>query len=304
MGRSETPDLEEFLGADGARLQVEHFRAQAPKPLYSVVTVHGFAAHCGLYRHLGAYLAEAGIAVTQFDCRGHGRSEGRRGYVASFSEYAVDLAHVIDRARTLTPDVPLVLMGHSQGALIALDFLFGNAGLAMTNRRPDRLILATPWLDLVMKIPALKRTAASLLARLAPKLALGHGIRGQDVSRNPLVIENFYTDPLVHHVATARWYLEARAAQDRVRAAAAHLTTPTLMLIAGQDRIVSNAAALAFAQAAGRSVEVRLYESLYHEVFLEPERDQVLADLLAWLRTPITWAKDLPQARPTVPSIL
>jgi alpha-beta hydrolase superfamily lysophospholipase len=67
---------------------------------------------------------------------------------------------------------------------------------------------------------------------------------------------------------------------------AGQLAVPTLLLVAGRDRIVSTEAALAFAQAAGSAVEVRRYQDLYHEIFLEPERERVLSDVANWLLQP------------------
>jgi len=64
------------------------------------------------------------------------------------------------------------------------------------------------------------------------------------------------------------------------------LQVPTLLLVAGQDRIVSSEATLAFAQKAGSLTEVRRYPALYHELFLEPEREQVVSDIADWLLMP------------------
>ena len=111
---------------------------------------------------------------------------------------------------------------------------------------------------------------------------MGNGIKGEDISRTPEVRAGFWSDPLIHHVATSRWYNEARAAQARVMAAAGALRTPTLILLAGQDRLVSNEATLQFARTAGPMAELKVYDNLFHEMFLEPERDEVIRDLLRW----------------------
>src|SRR4029450_189511 len=83
-----SPDAEETLTTfDGLKLHVETFDATPPARA-AVVMVHGFSAHCGLFRHVAAALAGAGFAVTAFDCRGHGRSEGRDGDGRGFPGYA------------------------------------------------------------------------------------------------------------------------------------------------------------------------------------------------------------------------
>jgi alpha-beta hydrolase superfamily lysophospholipase len=91
--------------------------------------------------------------------------------------------------------------------------------------------------------------------------------------------------------------------QARIRAGVAPLRIPTLILVAGQDRIVSSEATLAFAQAAGPAVAVRRYENAYHDLFIEPEQDQVVGDILAWLRAPAAGA-DLDRAPRAVPGML
>src|SRR5689334_2115504 len=110
------PDVEETITtADGLRLHVERFHAKGPVRAIAVM-VHGFSAHCGSFRHVAAALANAGFAVTAFDCRGHGCSEGRHGYVRRFTDYDDDLRRVVDYARAAGPaGAPLVIVAHSHG---------------------------------------------------------------------------------------------------------------------------------------------------------------------------------------------
>ena len=275
------PTHAETLVAGGVALHVEHFCPASPARLV-LVTVHGFGAHCGIYRHVAGALLTRGIAVTQFDCRGHGRSQGRRGHVDRFDDYHSDLRLVVRRARERTPGVPWALMGHSLGGAIVLDHVLRQH----SQPQADRLIAVAPWLELKMKVSMPKRAAAEFFSRLKPTLTIENGIKAEDVSRSPEVVANFFRDPLVHHVATAGWFAEVLHAQAALRARAAQLQVPTLLLVAGHDRIVSTEASLAFAQAAGSTAEVRLYEELYHELFLEPEREQVVSDVAQWLFTP------------------
>jgi alpha-beta hydrolase superfamily lysophospholipase len=275
------PTHEESLSAGGVALHVEHFCPAVPARLV-LVTVHGFGAHCGIYRHVAGALVARGIAVTQFDCRGHGRSQGRRGHVDRFDDYHDDLCLVVRRARERTPGVPWALMGHSLGGAIVLDHVLRQ----QSQPQADRLVAVAPWLELKMKVSVPKRAAADFFSRLKPTLTTGNGIKAEDVSRSPEVVANFFRDPLVHHVATAGWFASVLRTQAALRTMAGQLAVPTLLLVAGRDRIVSTEAALAFAQAAGSAVEVRRYQDLYHEIFLEPERERVLSDVANWLLQP------------------
>src|SRR4029450_5239618 len=123
-----SPDAEETLTTfDGLKLHVETFDATPPTRA-AVPMVHRFSPPCGLFRHVAAALAGAGFAVTAFDCRGHGRSEGRHGYVRRFSDYADDLGRVIAPARDRWPGLPLAVAAHSQGVAVTLDYLFRGVG--------------------------------------------------------------------------------------------------------------------------------------------------------------------------------
>jgi lysophospholipase len=272
------PDIERSLARPGLTLHVEHYRPRGRQRL-GLVMLHGFSAHCGLYRHVSAAFAAQGIAVTQFDCRGHGRSEGRRGHVDDFAQYLDDLEAVVTWARTQDARLPWALLGHSLGGAISLAFVLDEARPG----KPDWLVLAAPWLKLKMKVPAAKRVAANVAARVFPTLSVPNGLRAEDVSRNSEVLACFLKDPLVHHVATAGWFMATLRAQARIRTHAQNLKVPTLLLLAGEDRIVANEANHAFARTAGGIVEVRTYDRLFHELFLEPESEAVVADIVSWL---------------------
>jgi lysophospholipase len=273
-----SPDLETKLQRSGLDLHVEHYRARGTERL-ALVMVHGFSAHCGLYRHVGTAFAAQGIAVTQFDCRGHGRSGGRRGHIDDFADYLDDLASVVEWARARNTNLPWALLGHSMGGAIAAAFALE----AERTQLPSRLVLAAPWFRLKMKVSAPKRMAANVVARVLPTFMGPNGLKGENVARNPTVQASFDTDPLVHHVASAGWFMAMLRAQARIRERATNLKVPTLLLLAGEDRIVSNETTQAFARSAGDMVTSRTYDALFHELFLEPEADMVLADIAYWL---------------------
>jgi alpha-beta hydrolase superfamily lysophospholipase len=292
VGREET-----LQAGPGVTLHVEHFPAQGETRLV-VVALHGYAAHLGNYRHVAATLAKAGIATTYFDCRGHGRSTGPRGHCRRFEQYIDDLGLVVAGARAAHPGLPWALLGHSHGALIAVEAVLRG------RLRPDRLVLAAPHLGLRMKVPAWKRLLAPLLSLVWPGLALASGLRAEEVTRNPAAIERHRTDPLIHHVATSRWFIESRRAQAHARGAAATLAIPTFLLVAGADRIVDNDAIAAFAAATPAVLTVRRYEGLYHELFVEPEWQQVVADISHWLAGSPGARPDPREAKDDSPAIL
>jgi alpha-beta hydrolase superfamily lysophospholipase len=241
----------------------------------AMLMVHGFSSHSGPSRHVATYFAGLGIAVTQFDLRGHGLSQGARGHVLDFAEYVDDLASALSWARAREPNLPVVIMGHSMGALVALALV-----LEATEQSPDFLVLSAPWLKLRMKVS--QPTHAGTVGDTR-SLAFPNGLVADDLSRNQRVRASFHQDPLIHHVATMGWFMATLRAQARVQARAGSLTVPTLMLLAGDDRIVANGACRAFAKRAKAMVCMRTYQGLFHELYAEPEAESVLNDIATWL---------------------
>jgi alpha-beta hydrolase superfamily lysophospholipase len=272
------PQIKESVTSkDGLRLYCERFTAKGT-PRAAVVMVHGFSAHCTAFRHVAGALAAAGFDVTAFDCRGHGLSQGRPGFVRRFTDYDDDLYLILQHARRVSPDLPVAVAAHSQGVTITLDYLLRGAGTF------DAFVAAAPYLALKMPVPLYKRIMSPILGFLWPTLAMSNQIEPQLVARSPEVWEEIRKDPLVRHVATPRWFNEVRATQARLRASAATLAVPTLMLVAGADRLVDPAASIEFARAAGAVVDLRVYEDLFHEIYFEPERQSVIADVVSWLQ--------------------
>jgi acylglycerol lipase len=243
-----------------------------------LIMLHGFGVHCGIYRSVAAGFARAGLDVTAFDCRGHGRSTGRRGYVRRFHDFQEDLHLVIETARAANDrGAPLALLGHSHGATIALDY-------ALANRSPvAALVLASPYFALKLKIPIWKTLLGRVAGLAWPTLAVSSGVRSADTTRDPLVRERLTNDPIAHHVATPRWYNEVRATQAHILRSASTLRVPTFMALAGDDRLVLSEAAQTFARNAGSIVETKVYDQAFHELFLEPDWERIADECASWL---------------------
>ena len=126
-------ELEGVVG----RLFVRHWPAIG-EACASLVPCHGFNAHSGHYARAADVFAQRGFAVTALDLRGRGRSEGERAYVDTFDEYVSDLARTIEFARSLRPDLPVYLLGHSAGGVMALAYALDHPqridGLSLTYR--------------------------------------------------------------------------------------------------------------------------------------------------------------------------
>lgn len=248
----------------------------------TVQLVHGLGEHAGRYAWLAAQLNAAGWHVVAHDHRGHGRSDGRRGRVADSHALLSDLALVHDMLRG--SEGPNVLLGHSLGGLVAARFVAEGLAKAPAPwwRRFEGLVLSSPALALALN--GAQRALLATLGTLAPRLAVHNGLKPEWISRDPAVVKAYVDDPLVHDRVTARLVRFMVDGGSLVRERAPGWSLPTLLLWAGADRCVAPAGSVAFAAAAPPAVvSSQRFDGLFHEIFNEPEREQVLSHLQRWL---------------------
>jgi alpha-beta hydrolase superfamily lysophospholipase len=259
----------EVRSADGTRLAV--FREEPKGPARAdLLLIHGLADHMGRYPHVAEAFARAGYRVTGVDLRGNGLSDGKRGHVDSWSNYVDDVQAVV----ATLPSTPIVV-AHSMGGLVALDFV--------RQHPTPGLVLSAPLLRPQVAVPGWKKAAARVLNRVMPSLAMGNELDANEVSRHPDVVRAYDTDPLVYHTATPRWYHEMLAAGLRTTAAAPEMRVPLLCMWGTGEKIVDPDSIARLCSTWGGPIETHTWEGLYHEIFNEPERDQVLARATAWL---------------------
>lgn len=257
--------------ADGTPLHVREWAASG-EPWANILIVHGIGEHSGRYERTGRLLAAAGLQVEAFDLRGHGLSGGRRVYVGRWDDFLDDLE--VRLAAMRVPGRPLVLFGHSMGALICLTY-------ACSNRpAPDLLVLSAPPLE--AGVPRWQRVLAPILGRVAPTLVLANPIAGEQLSHAPAVGEAYFADPLVQPRSTVRLGGELFKAMKAGRRGLAGLHVPALVIHGGADTLVPTAASEPLAAIPG--VERRVLPGLRHETLNEPEGPQVVAGIVEWIR--------------------
>jgi acylglycerol lipase len=265
-----------FRGARGLQIFEQSWKPDAV-PIAVVIVSHGFAEHSGRYAYLAHQLVRAGYAVRALDHRGHGRSEGKRTSIVRFSDYTDDLRSVIDVTRRQWPGRSLYLLGHSMGGLIALSLVVSDpSGI-------DALVVSAP----VMSTGDASRVtvaAGKLLSRMAPELGVLRPPLDR-ISRDPAVVRAYNTDPLVFRTKIrARLGAEILTTIARVDAALPSLSIPLLVMQGSEDGLVDpSCGPHVYERAGSPDKTLKMYDGLWHEIFNEPERDAVIADLVAWL---------------------
>jgi alpha-beta hydrolase superfamily lysophospholipase len=271
------PTVSAVQGSAG-QLAVYDWILPATQPLATVLLVHGLGEHAGRYGELAANLHQWGFAVRAYDQQGHGQSEGARGDMLRPGSLQADLCRVIDdtRQRPTLADTPLILLGHSMGGLVVA------RTLAEQLRPVDAAVLSSPALG---AFPTLfQKMLLATLPRVVPHLRVDNGLKTEWVARDPDVVKAYQADPMVHRrisTGLAAWILNngTQTLED-----AAQWSVPTLLLYAGQDRLVNAQASADFAQAAPKSVvQAQCFEGMYHEIFNDLYRAQVFTALKRWL---------------------
>ena len=257
-----------ITSGDGLTLLTRHWECSDPKA--NVLIVHGLGEHSGRWEHVGGFLAGRKYATFSLDLRGHGASGGRRTHVGSFDEYLDDVELVFGK---LSNDLPRIMYGHSMGGLITTLY-------AVSDRpQADMYVLSAPAID--AEVPAVLRATTSVLGRLTPKLALPNSIKGEQLSRDPLVGERYFADPLVETKVTTSFGLAMMAAMPAARSQLADLDRPVLVIHGADDPLVPPRASAPLAAVPG--VERKLFPGLRHEIHNEPEQDEVLGFVADWL---------------------
>lgn len=263
--------------ADGTMLRTLRWSAPA-KPWAVTEIVHGLGEHGGRYETVAAALTGAGIETWSYDHRGNGGSGGPRVYVERWSILHDDLEARLAVLREMHPGLPLVLYGHSLGGLVATGYVLSE----QKRLQPDLLVLSAPSLD--ADIPGWKKTLAGVLTNVLPKMKLANGLPDGGLSRDPAVRTKADVDPLCSSSSTVRFGAEAFEEQDRLRAILPTLTSmpvPTYVLHGSADPIVPVGATDVFVGMDNVTRDV--HEGLRHECHHEPEREAVLADVVAWI---------------------
>jgi len=267
-----------FSSLSGQAGELAVYDTPAPDtPRATVLIVHGLGEHAGRYTHVADALLQAGFAVRAYDHQGHGRSAGRRGTLHTPDGLLQDLATVIDDTRRRAPDRPLALLGHSMGGLVVA------RAVAKQLRPVDALVMSSPALGIHAN--PVQKLLLSVLPDLLPNLTIGNGLDPQWVARDAAVVKAYREDPLVHDRISPRLGAWIWREGPKTIESAEHWPMPTLLLYAGTDKLVDPAASDVFAQRAPADrVQAQRYEAMYHEVFNDPEREQVLATVTQWLQ--------------------
>ncbi len=266
-----------FDGLGGVRIVYDVWTPEgAPRAV--VVLSHGLGEYARRYDYVAKCFGAAGLVTYALDHRGHGRSGGKRMLVRDISEYTADFDTLVRIATREHPGLKCIVLGHSMGGGIV--FAYGV-------ERPDNydmMVLSAPAVAAQELVSPFMILAAKVLGVVVPGLPVQE-LDVAAISRDPAVVAAYNADPLVYHgkvpAGVGRALLEVGQTMPQ-RAPA--LTAPLLVVHGSDDRLIPVDGSRRLVECVGSTdVELKVYPGLYHEVFNEPERDQVLGDVVSWI---------------------
>lgn len=253
---------------DGTELFMVKNPVENPKAV--VVFVHGLGEHLGRYNYLTEKFNNDGFSIYRFDHRGHGHSAGARAFYEDYNEIIDDVNHIVELAKGENPKLPIYVLGHSMG---------GYAVACYGVKYPDRV-------NGIIMSGGLTRDKSGLISiptDLNPIMYLPNGL-SDVVSRDSNIVKAYADDPLVlKEISVGLFYTVAKGLAW-LNKNTPSFNYPVLILHGGDDRIVSYEDSTEFYDLiTSKDKELKIYDALFHEIFNEPEKDEVIYDVLNWI---------------------
>lgn len=266
-----------FVNKNGQRIYTRAWLPSTEKRAL-VILLHGLGEHCGRYGHVAAALTGAHFGVLALDHRGHGKSDGPRAAIKNFDDYVADVEQFVESQKAVHPQVPCAIFGHSMGGAIAL-----KCALAFPQHF-SAMVVTAPAIKLSGDLAPWLQKVAGVLAAVVPRLPV-EKIETAFLSRDPEIVRQYETDPLVFHGKVS-----ARTGAQLLRAGAtlsANLHKITLPFWAGQgmaDRLIDPVGVQwLYQRAQSTDKTLREYDGLAHEILNEPEKEDILLEIVSWL---------------------
>ena len=269
---------EAFSWTTSDGLEIYAVNWPCPEPIAVVGLIHGLGEHVHRYEHLVDYFNRHQIATIGYDRRGHGRSEGKKGHTLSYDAFLDEIASLLVEAEERYPNVPVFLYGHSMGGNLLLNYVL--------KRHPNikGAIASAPHIRLAFEPSAVMVGLGKLMRGIFPAFTQPNGLSVEQLSRDQAIVDAYIADPLVHDRLTAitgMSMLESGVYLDQYEG---NFPVPLLLMHGGKDGITSAPASKEFGERVSGSIQVKIWEGLFHEIHNEPEQDQVFDLALGWIK--------------------
>lgn len=265
-----------FKGHDGIKLFLQTW--ENPKAKATVLITHGQAEHSDCYHRLINGLSKyLDLNFVAWDLRGHGKSDGQRGYAKDFNDYVEDYKLFIQQALQLDfiKNRSLFILAHSMGGLIQ--------SCALVDRKYTQFvaqILSSPLLGLDIPIPVWKESAAELINQFLPKLTLGNEIKYEYLTHEVDIIKEYEKDTYRHGRISPAVFLGMKRESAQMQERATEITLPTFLSMSDHDPIVSTKEAVRFFESLGSTQKtLKIFDGAKHELYNDSCREDVFKSI-------------------------
>ncbi len=268
----------EFKGEKDLKIFYQTWIPEKSKAVVQVV--HGFAEHSGRYMNVVNQLTPLGYVIYANDHRGHGKSDGKRNYVDYFDQYIEDEKKLYDLIKNKHHNLPIFMLGHSMGSMIALVFTKKYEPLLRG------LILSGTGTGAGESISKTLKVIVKVLAKITPKKFINPGLEADKLSHDSEVVQAYENDPLVNaDKITIRLGWELMNNFEKFDSITDNLKLPLLVQCGSEDSLIKGSEEVLRNAFNMEDKTILIYDGLYHEVYneIKEESEKVLNDLSNWL---------------------
>lgn len=252
------------------------------QPRAVILAIHGGLAHAGDYVTPARWFRDKGFATVSYDMVGHDGK--KRVDIPGFHIFLDDGELFLQWVKRQYPGLPVFVMGHSMGALIAT-----HLGLHRIPRDPaiKGFILSSPYYVNAIKVPALLLKLSSVLARLFPTAKVPLESMTHLLTHDEAITRRHVEDEKDNIRATEASFRFANALQKAQQGLAEKMPAwryPTFAVVAGDDKLADAKASEAMLKSINPSLlDYHFHPKNYHENFNELNREKIFADILRWM---------------------
>ncbi|MYM66089.1 alpha/beta fold hydrolase [Pseudoduganella sp. FT55W] len=272
--------LTEFAAGQGARRRVHVWEPAAPRAV--ILAIHGGMAHGGDYVTPALYFRQHGIATVAYDLCGH--QDARRVDIPGFDVFLDDSQLFLQWVKQQYPGLPIYVMGHSMGALIATHLGLGHfAGEAAIKG----YIMSSPYYVNAIKVSPMLLALAGVLGALAPRMKVPLESLTHQLTHDSSITARHYDDErdaIRATEITVRFGNALTKAQQGLAARMPSWTQPLFAVVAGADQLADADAGEALLKSVPpHLLTYQRHPQNFHENFNELNREQIFADILRWM---------------------
>ncbi len=248
------------------------------KPKAIINLIHGIGEHSSRYQQWAEYFIKHDFFILTFDLRGHGKSEGKRGFIPNYEAILKDIDLLINKSNEMFPDVPKLIYGHSLGGNFVLNYI-----LSRTNKQLYGVIVTSPWIKLAFEPPKFQISLGKIIKKIIPGFIQNTNLKVEDISRDKNVVEKYKTDKLVHKKISIQLFFDAYNKGLFALENAGKIHYKTLLMHGTGDNITSHKASKELSEKNIQKISFKLWDNCFHELHNEPNKDEIADFIITWI---------------------